>query len=218
MNKILPLIPWPTDMLLKDATVVLTLATGLLLLIPGSMVTVYYDCQRKGKSFLKAMSELSFMALVSISMYAWLRCPFSRARQDHFILFHCGVGLAFGKMATKIILSHLVHQPFPYATGLMFPLFVGALLVNTVPLTYPSLEIAKWESVYLWGFLAYALIGYANWIYHVINSFCDFLDINCLTIKRLPPKFSKVQDALPDTPTKRATSSPYRRRIINKAD
>lgn len=202
---------------------------GLSLLIPSSLIAVYQhgrDQNHKKISLFSAIGELGFMGLTTLAVIGWLWSPYTTALKQHFILFHCAVGLAFGKMATKIILAHLTKQPFPTYTGLMMPLHIGAVLFNALPMltSLDSGLLAKLEHVYLWAFMIVAIVGYANWIYHVISSFCKFLDINCLTIK-------KVKKTVEDTGTeteiklinrgieatmvlggKRATSSPYRSR------
>lgn len=227
-----PSISWPSWMAPHSFQVVAAtgaIGSAICILIPSSLITVYQDCRKKGKSFRKALSELTFMVFLSLAAYFWLWSPYTHARKDHFILFHMAVGLAFGKMATKIILAHLTKQPFPYFSGLMIPLFVGSALFNLTPRIFTSLDLSilhQAETIYLWGFLIFAVIGYANWIYHVINSFCTFLDINCLTIKKKTKK-EKNDGALPKTPVKqsqekdrrlspvrhatRITASPYRR-------
>lgn len=101
----------------------------------------------------------------------------------------------------------------------MMPLFVGAALFNALPMVFniDRVLLHQMETLYLYGFLAAAVVGYANWIYHVINSFCEFLDINCLTIKHKKQKLDSTpySDARLDEiiNTKRSSSSPYRSRV-----
>jgi ethanolaminephosphotransferase len=175
------------QMRLLDVATPVVMVFFVALLFPPTFVAVYKECRRTGRSFAQALSQLSFMALSTFAAYAWLWSPHTRARTEHFILFHVTIGIAFGKMATKIILAHLTKKPFPQFTGLMFPLLLGALLFNLPSILPPALIDVSWlpryEIAYLWAYLAMVVIGYANWIYHVINSFCAFLDINCLTIK-----------------------------------
>jgi ethanolaminephosphotransferase len=38
------------------------------------------------------------------------------------------------------------------------------------------------EFLYLCAYFAFALIAYTHWAFVVIDSFCSFLGINCLTI------------------------------------
>ncbi len=213
---------WLGQLTLKNFLTAFAIGACLIGLIPFCMLAVYQDCQKKNKSFRKALGELKFMVYVSLAAYAWLWSPYTVARQNHFILFHVATGVAFGKMATKIILAHLTKQPFPGYTGLITPLFVGAALFNFVPTIFPTLDtgmLAKAEHAYLWAFLVLALVGYGNWIYHVINSFCSYLDINCLTIKQKKkplPNQTVMSKALlieeTTKPSRRTTSSPYSNR------
>lgn len=177
--------------MIKVAAPIVFVAFGLIL-CPSSLLAVYQDCKQKGKSFPAALTQLSFMSLGSFAAYAWLWSPYTIARTQHFILFNLAIGIAFGKMATKIILAHLTKKPFPQYTGLVIPLLAGSLIFN-LPAVVPGLNLNvmhQLESVYLWVYLSAAVIGYSNWLYHVINSFCAFLDINCLTIKKSKRKTS----------------------------
>jgi ethanolaminephosphotransferase len=217
-----PSINWPAWMAPYSLQIVASSAaigSAIFGLIPSSLWTVYRECRAKKRPFRKALRQLSFMFFVSSAAFAWLWSPHTHARQDHFILFHMSVGLAFGKMATKIILAHLTKQPFPSFSGLMMPLFIGAALFNALPMLFniDRILLHQMETLYLYGFLTAAVVGYANWIYHVINSFCKFLDINCLTIKQKKQKVETTpySDARLDDirNTRRATSSPYRSQV-----
>lgn len=189
-KEIFPSLAWNEvigQMRLIDVVAPVSMAFFVAVLYPPSFLAVYKECRKTGRSFLRAIGQLSFMALSTLAAYAWLWSPHTRARTEHFILFHVTIGIAFGKMATKIILAHLTKKPFPQFTGLMFPLLLGSVLFNLPAILPPALIDVSWlsryETAYLWGYLAMVVIGYANWIYHVINSFCAYLDINCLTIK-----------------------------------
>lgn len=199
---------WCQKYALKHFIVPLVAGGALGILIPGSLFTVYKACRAKGTSFRTALGELTFMVLSTAAAGAWLWSPATCARTQHFILFHVTVGLAFGKLATKIILAHLTKHEFPYYTGLMLPLLSGAVLFNVLPLVVAAAPVRhQMERVFLWAYLSIALVGYGNWIYHVLRSFCAFLDINCLTIKH--KKKGITVDVFDG---KRNTASPYRTR------
>ena len=125
------------------------------------------------------------MISISMAAVAWLYSPYSRVRQDHFILFSLAFGVGFGKMATKIIYAHLTKRKFPYHSGLMLPLFGGATFIN-LPLILPIKSILSpfGETLYLWCWMTLAAIGYAKWSYHLVNSFCKYLNINCFSLKQ----------------------------------
>jgi ethanolaminephosphotransferase len=40
------------------------------------------------------------------------------------------------------------------------------------------------ESLCLWGYLVLAVVVYFRWAFVVIDRICEFLGINCLTIKK----------------------------------
>lgn len=150
--------------------------------VPTCIVGVWRACRRQGTSFGRALTQLLPMTLVNVAAIAWLWSPYSRVRQEHFWLFWLAFALGFGKMATKIIYAHLVKRPFPYHSGLMLPLFGGALLVNAPAVVGHPLLTSAQEGLYLWAWLVIAAVGYFNWCYHLIRSFCQYLGINCFSL------------------------------------
>lgn len=154
--------------------------------VPTCIISVYEKCHKGKTSFREALLRLLPMISVSLATAMWLYSPLSSIRESgHLYLFGISLGLGFGKMATKIIYAHLTKLPFPSYSGLMLPLFYGCFLIN-LPLVFPILPAIpkSLEIGYLWVWFVFALIGYFNWSYHVIQSFCQYLDINCLTIKQ----------------------------------
>ncbi|KAL8868819.1 MAG: hypothetical protein Q9198_008055 [Flavoplaca austrocitrina] len=91
------------------------------------------------------------------------------------------MSFVFGRMTTKIILAHLTRQPFPMWTIMLFPLIGGAILGNLPRLGLPAVT-APVELWYLRAYFVFALVVYFRWAVLVINSICDYLGINCLTI------------------------------------
>lgn len=121
---------------------------------------------------------------------AWLGSPYSFILKDNHLVLYCIVmSLVFGRMTTKIILAHLTRQPFPFWTAMLYPLIGGALIVNapyyTVGAIFGPIS-AGFELWYLRAYLVYAAVVYFKWAHLVITSICDFLGINCLTIKPKP--------------------------------
>ena len=64
---------------------------------------------------------------------------------------------------------------------MLTPLVGGAVLGNLPRIGLPQVS-AFVELWYLRGYLVFALIVYFRWAFLVINSICDYLGINCLTI------------------------------------
>jgi ethanolaminephosphotransferase len=147
------------------------------------------------------------MLAVNLGGLAWIWSPYSGLRNNpvDYLLFWLAFGLGFGKMATKIIYAHLVHRPFPYHSGLMMPLFVGCLIINLPIVTgniIPPIMGEVGERIFLLVWFIGASVGYLNWSFHVINSFCNYLGIHCfrltdeqLAALRYPPRGKRLATA-----------------------
>lgn len=128
---------------------------------------------------------LQWLPLMVFTFFSilWLTSPYSIIlRDNHLVLFGFFVCLIFGRMTTKIILAHLLHQPFPMFTVMLVPLIAGALTVNSPAFTGKALITEKQELLGLWAFLGVSAILYGHWAYSVIRSFTEYLGISCLTI------------------------------------
>ncbi|ORX91271.1 Choline/ethanolaminephosphotransferase [Basidiobolus meristosporus CBS 931.73] len=150
---------------------------------PACFIAVRKACQEKNKNYATTLLQLSSMALYVVCIYFWLASPYSVMLHEHLILFIITVGIVFGRMATKIILSHVTKSEFPMFTVLLIPIVVGSIAVNapnwfdTQPLLTPSTEY-----YYLIAFFVFASVAYTHWALLVIDRFCTFLGIHCLTI------------------------------------
>jgi ethanolaminephosphotransferase len=126
--------------------------------------------------------EWTPMAIFTGSVMAWLGSPHSYLlKENHLALFCFTMSLVFGRMTTKIILAHLTHQPFPYWTIMLAPLIGGAVLANLPTFGFEAISHER-ELLYLRCYFGFAAIVYGTWAYTVINSICEYLGINCLTI------------------------------------
>ncbi len=190
------------------------LATALVavfstLYIPSCVVAVYRACRAKNgpakQSFGRALSQLLPLATMTAAAFFWLHSPV--ARVENFLIFILAFGIAFGKMATKIIYAHLTRRRFPSDTGLMVPLYAGALLFNVPSLSArlaPHIDIAHLERYYIYGWLAVAVVGYGLWAYNVVASFCAYLDISCFAIKKRPAAVHGVARPAADATPRKA--------------
>jgi len=152
--------------------------------IPITFFSVRNACKKNGKSYLSAMtSTLPFLVYVS-STYLWISSPNSVVLTDHQILFTITIGIVFGRIATDIILAHVSGRPFPKFSFLIFPIMLGALLVNIPSIFHCGVLLnSTGELIYLWVVFGICCIFYFHWAISVIRRFCNYLDINCLTIK-----------------------------------
>ena len=133
--------------------------------------------------------ELTPFLIFVLSIGAWLYSPYSTLMQENRLMLFClTMSFVFGRLTTKIILAHLTRQPFPYWTVMLIPLIGGAVLGNLPRFGLPAISVTA-ELWYLRAYFVFAMVAYFRWAFLVINSICDYLDINCLTItKRLLPR------------------------------
>lgn len=151
--------------------------------LPGCLVNVISVRRKKNLPVAPILKEWLPMAVFTGCNVAWLFSPYSiLLAEDHLVLYCLTISFVFGRMTTKIILAHLIKQPFPYWTALINPLVGGAVLVN---LPRFGISIAGWvELLYLWGYLVFAFVTYMHWALLVVNRITTFLGINCLTIRK----------------------------------
>ncbi|CAH1758822.1 13141_t:CDS:2 [Entrophospora sp. SA101] len=183
----------PANTTLIHVMLVAMLISSFVIHVPGCLYNVYSECKAKDKSFLATLPQLFAMALYSFCGYLWLSSPNSYIlKNQHFILFTMTAGVVFGRIATKIILSHLTKIPFPMYTVLLIPLFLGAILTNC-PRFFGTKEILSetTEYLYLWAYFIFASIAYFHWAFLVINRFCAHLKIHCL---RIPYEKKETKD------------------------
>ena len=111
------------------------------------------------------------------SAFGWLLSPRSSLLQDnHLVLFGFFLCLIFGRMTTKIILAHLLHQPFPIFAGILIPLIIGTISINTLRVS-PAAEL---QTLYVLTFVT--VLIYSRWAITTIQQFTNYLGISCLTI------------------------------------
>ena len=158
--------------------------------IPACVYNVAKARRSKNLPLAPLFLEWTPFLVFELSTAAWLYSPYSTLlRENRLVLFCVTMSFVFGRMTTKIILAHLTRQPFPYWTVQLYPLIGGAILVNLPPLLGYEPVSAEVELWYLRAYFVFATIVYFTWAFRVINSICNYLDINCLTItKRLLPK------------------------------
>ena len=104
---------------------------------------------------------------------------------EHLIPFIFYVGLVNAYSVGQMITAHLTKTEFPYQNVLVIPLFFGVIdSLGPVTGLWPS---ALASGVYQVGFVflctGFAFGVYFSFVYDVITTICDYLDIWCLTIK-----------------------------------
>ncbi|KAK9455965.1 hypothetical protein V1511DRAFT_496177 [Dipodascopsis uninucleata] len=152
--------------------------------LPFCVINVCKIRQSQNKPIAPVFMEWFPMTLCSLCVYLWLDSPHSVVlSNNHLVLFAMTMSFAFGRVTTKIILAHLTKQAFPYWTVLMIPTIIAPILFRFLPgILYISFG-SQFEVIYLWAYLLFATIYYLLWARVVINAICEYLDINCFTIK-----------------------------------
>lgn len=177
------------DIYLKDFWVLIMGASVFFVHIPFCVYNVI-QTYRRPKVTEEVWYQLVPLLAFCVSIWVWTTSEYSSIlTENHLVLFSIAVTFVFGRMTTAIILSHLTKQHFPLWSLPMMPLFFGALLFDLLPrLGIVNKQFSsQFEVMYLWAFLAFTAIYFYQYSSKVIVTLCDFLDINCFTIKKLEP-------------------------------
>lgn len=167
-----------------DLWVVITLGAFFTAHLPACVYNVVQVRRHKGLPVLPVFLEWGQMIVFTTAAFTWLYSPYSfLLSENRLVLFAVTISFVFGRMTTKIILSHLTKQPFPRATVLIIPLVGGAVLGNLPRLGFPMVSKGA-ELWYLRAYLVFAFIAYTHWALFVVDRITTFLNINCLTIKK----------------------------------
>ncbi|MCJ1312404.1 hypothetical protein MMC25_006078 [Agyrium rufum] len=103
----------------------------------------------------------------------------------HLVPFVSFIGLVNAYSVGKIIIGHLTKTDFPYDNVLVVPLAIA--VVDSIGPHLGLWPSALGEGVYQIAFM-FACLGlgigvYGSFVFDVITTICDYLDIWCLTIK-----------------------------------
>ncbi|PYH94775.1 sn-1,2-diacylglycerol cholinephosphotransferase [Aspergillus ellipticus CBS 707.79] len=168
----------------KDLWIPLLLGSFFLGHLPGCVLNVVAARRKQGLPIAPIFKEWVPMIVFTCCNVAWLFSPYSTLLSGNRLVLYCWtMSFVFGRMTTKIILAHLLRQPFPYWTVLQIPLIGGAVLANLPRLGFPMVSPGL-ELLYLRVYLFVAFVAYMHWAVLVINRITTFLGINCLTIRR----------------------------------
>ncbi|KAK7207703.1 ethanolaminephosphotransferase 1 [Myxozyma melibiosi] len=153
--------------------------------LPFCVYNVYQARASKGKSFYPVLLEIVPFVWASVSVFVWLGSEYSDVLyKNHLVLFALTTSFAFGRVTTKIILAHLTLQPFPYFTILLVPIYIAPFLFWVLPRVFGVMTfVGKFEIMYLWAYFFFSAAYFLSWARIVINAICDYLGINCFTIK-----------------------------------
>lgn len=175
------------DCSVRDLWVPFLLLGFLLGHLPSAVYNVASARRKHNLPVGPVFKEWLPMIAFAVCSFAWLLSPYSTLLAENRLVLYCWtISFVFGRMTTKIILSHLLKQPFPGWTILIAPLFGGVILANMPIVGLPKVS-ATVELWYLRAYLFFAFISYMHWALLVINRITTFLGINCLTIRENKP-------------------------------
>lgn len=84
------------------------------------------------------------------------------------------VGIVYALAASQLIMAHMSKEPFRPPIWAIFLMAVAAINAQ-LKLMDPLL--------FTLGLFAIVFVGYLHYVFVVIGQICEYLDINCLTIK-----------------------------------
>lgn len=180
-------------------------ACGLVFNIAGSYTNVYKAARKKGKSVLEPLLGLLPFVVNATANVLWLNAS-DVIRTKHLLPFAIYWGLSFAYQVGLLICAHVSKGPFPYVHVLLLWSLVGALDAN-LPRLIPGQRsfvhgTEEQALAFVYASLALAGIMYVFFVSDAISTFCEVLDINCLTIKyygRPKPKSSfETEPEIPD--------------------
>lgn len=106
--------------------------------------------------------------------------------KNYTIPFGLYVGLINAYSVGRIIVGHLVKSGFPYHNVLLYPLALG-VIDSAGPLvglwSAPVLGYGIGQTAFVFGCLGLAVGTYGSFVFDVITTICDYIDIWCLSIK-----------------------------------
>ncbi|KIW00995.1 uncharacterized protein PV09_07514 [Verruconis gallopava] len=108
----------------------------------------------------------------------------------HLVPFMFFTGLINAYSVGQMIVAHLTQSPYPYGNVLMYPMLygvidsIGPVLLEKFGFGWPSaLGYDTYQVAFVFCCLGLAVGVYGSFIFDVITTICDYLDIWCLTIK-----------------------------------
>ncbi|CAL5866480.1 uncharacterized protein PFLUO_LOCUS688 [Penicillium psychrofluorescens] len=106
--------------------------------------------------------------------------------ETQLVPFGLYVGLVNAYAVGRMIVGHLVQSGFPYHNVLLYPLALGVVDSAGPRLglwSTPVLGDGIGQVYFVAGCLGLAVGVYGSFVFDVITTICDYLDIWCLTIK-----------------------------------
>lgn len=140
--------------------------------------------RKRGEDPYKPLLGLGPVLLTWILIPAYLALN-PRILHHHLVPFIIFAGIVNAYSVGQMIVRHLVKDKFPYKNVLLIPLAVAVVdsLGPKLGLFSSALGHNTYQIAFVFLMLGLAFGVYGSFVYDVITTICDFLDIWCLTIK-----------------------------------
>ncbi|KAJ6111924.1 hypothetical protein N7523_007985 [Penicillium sp. IBT 18751x] len=170
--------PW-TQWYLVYGAFVLFFATG------SSIMHVMQVRRQRGKDPLAPLYGLLPMVAIWTLVPAYLYLN-PAVLENYTIPFGLYVSLINAYAVGRMIVGHLVQSGFPYYNVLLLPLALG--VVDSAGPVFGLWSTAVLgdtfrQTMFVFGCLGMAVGVYGSFVFDVITTICDYVDIWCLTIK-----------------------------------
>ncbi|MCJ1356087.1 MAG: hypothetical protein MMC33_006081 [Icmadophila ericetorum] len=161
---------------------------GGIVLVLNTLQSIYNVLslrQSQKKSFADPLTGLIpfFVTWIFVPAYLYLQPVIL---DYHLIPFVFYVGLINAYSVGQIIIAHLTQSEFPHQNYLLsVPLAVGVVdsLGGALGLWPGVLGDGTYQIGYMFALLGLGVGVYGSFVYDIITTICDYLDIWCLTIK-----------------------------------
>ncbi|KAE8363598.1 Choline/ethanolaminephosphotransferase [Aspergillus caelatus] len=167
-----------TQWYLVYGAIVLFFATG------SSIVHVMQIRRERGQDPIAPLFGLLPLVAVWVFVPAYLYLQ-PTILENHMVPFALYVGLVNAYAVGRMITAHLVKASFPYFNVLLCPLAL-AVLDSAGPafgLWRSALGGGDGQIAFMYTCLGLAIGVYGSFIFDIITTICDYIDIWCLTIK-----------------------------------
>ncbi|KAJ5692379.1 hypothetical protein N7462_001802 [Penicillium macrosclerotiorum] len=164
------------------------LVYGALMLFFATGSSIWHVMQVRRQRGLDPISPLyGLLPLVAIwalvPAYLYLN---PAVLESYTIPFGLFIGLVNAYAVGRMIVGHLVQHGFPYHNILLYPLALG-VIDSAGPMfglwEAPVLGSETRQVMFVFGCLGLAVGIYGSFVFDVITTICDYIDIWCLTIK-----------------------------------
>eukprot|EP01133_Synstelium_polycarpum_P007237 gene7237-8413_t len=166
------------------SAVILSIPTTVTCLV--NIRNVVRHLRSKGKATTPALMHIFVWVILAACASIWYYTSTSLYGNDSIWIQYprtvqMSIGLLFGELVSRLILSHMCHLPYAVFQKSMFPLIISTVTVSIIyMMEKPPLFFD--ERAMLLVCAVCCVISYTMFVKSTIHQLCTYLKINCLTI------------------------------------